>query len=68
MIKSRAYHPHKQENVKRSRRTLGKAINYGLIKHEQKDVSWVKNLLEYTKCLNKDKCEELIYHFPSFTY
>ena len=29
------------------------------MKQGRKGVNWVKNLFEYSKCLNNDKCEEL---------
>ena len=58
MTKSRAYHPQSQGKVKRSHRTLRKKINYNLVKQGRKGVNWVKNLLEYSKCLNNDKREE----------
>ena len=59
MTKSRVFHPQTQGKVKRSHRTLRKKINYDLVKQGGKGVNWVKNLLEYSKCLNNDKCEEL---------
>ena len=59
MTKSRAYHLQSQGKVERSHRTLRKKINYDLVKQGRKGVNWVKNLLEYPKCLNNDKCEEL---------
>ena len=59
MTKSRVFHPQTQGKVKRSHRTLRKKINYDLAKQGRKGVNWVKNLLEYSKCLNNDKCEEL---------
>ena len=59
MTKSRACHPQPQGKVERSHRTLRKKINYDLVKQGRKGVNWVKNLLEYSKCLNNDKGEEL---------
>ena len=56
MTKSRAYQPQSQDKFERSRRTLRKNIGP---KQARKSVNWVKNLLEYSKCLNNDKREEL---------
>ena len=59
MTKNGAYHPQSQGKFKRSHRTLRKRINYDLVKHSQKGLNWVDNLLDYSKCLNNDKHEEL---------
>ena len=59
MTKSRAYCPQSQGKVERAHRTLRKKINYDLVKRGRKGVNWVRNLLEYSKCLNNDKREEL---------
>ena len=59
MTKSRAYCPQSQGKVERAHRTLRKKINYDLVKQGRKGVNWVRNLLEYSKCLNNDKREEL---------
>ena len=59
MTKSRAYHLQSQGKVERSHRTLRKKINYDLVKQGWKGANWVKNVLEYSKCLNNDKHEEL---------
>ena len=34
-------------------------INYDLVKQDQNVNNWIQNLLEYSKCLNKDKSKEL---------
>ena len=59
MTNSRAYHPQSWGTFKRSHRALRKKINYDLVKQSRKGVNSVKNLLEYSKCLNNDKREEL---------
>ena len=59
MTKSWAYCPQSQGKVERSHRKLRKKTNYDLVKQGRKGVNWVKNSLEYSKCLNNDKREEL---------
>ena len=68
MTKSWAYHLQSQGKVERCHRTLRKKINYDLVKQGRKGVNWVKNLLEYSKCLNNDKREELGWRFAFEVY
>ena len=68
MINFRPYNPKAQGKVERSQRSLRQKIYYGLIQHKKTDVNWVKSLLDYMKCLNHKKKEELRWKSPCEIY
>ena len=68
MIQSRPYNPTAQGKVERSHHVLRKKIAFNMLNQKRTGTNWVRNLPNYTKCVNNEKRETLRLQSPFEIY